>query len=85
MSYIADAHRDWHAVNGAYNTECPLDCGAMAPGQAEAEELSNFIAYTDEEAGDARRIRCAHCKDRHGSADVVRACAALHELLAAPA
>jgi hypothetical protein len=80
MTYLADAHRDWHAVNGAYAI-CPLDCGAMAPGQAEAEELSNWIAYTDSEA-DERRVRCAHCKDRHANADVVRACAALHELQA---
>lgn len=26
MSWIADAHRDWHTVNG-WNVCCPLDCG----------------------------------------------------------
>jgi hypothetical protein len=27
MSYLADAHNDWHAVNG-WNAGCPLDCAA---------------------------------------------------------
>jgi len=27
MSYLADAHRDWHTVHGQ-NVVCPLDCGA---------------------------------------------------------
>lgn len=27
MTYLADAHRDWHTVNG-WDTICPLDCGA---------------------------------------------------------
>ena len=26
MSYIADAHNDWHTVNG-WDKVCPLDCG----------------------------------------------------------
>ena len=33
MSYLSDAHAEWHAVNGAYAT-CPLDCGAISPAQA---------------------------------------------------
>lgn len=28
MSYLADAHREWHFVNGADNPNCPLDCRA---------------------------------------------------------
>lgn len=28
MSYLSEAHRDWHVVNGANNTMCPLDCMA---------------------------------------------------------
>lgn len=26
MTWIQDAHRDWHTVNGKYAV-CPLDCG----------------------------------------------------------
>lgn len=26
MAWLADAHREWHYVNGA-NEVCPLDCG----------------------------------------------------------
>ena len=28
MSYLSDGHKEWHAVNGADNPNCPLDCGA---------------------------------------------------------
>ena len=80
MSWLSDAHDEWHAVNGAYNTNCPLDCGRISPEQAAAEDLMNFIAYEDEEAGNALPIRCAHCKARHASIDVVRACAELDAL-----
>jgi hypothetical protein len=79
MSWLSDAHSEWHAVHGAYAC-CPLDCGAISPEQAAAEDLMNFIAYTDEEAGDALPIRCAHCKARHATVDVVRACAELDAL-----
>lgn len=34
MSYLADAHRDWHTAHG-WNVVCPLDCGV---GEAEALE-----------------------------------------------
>lgn len=27
MAWLADAHREWHYVNGA-DACCPLDCGA---------------------------------------------------------
>lgn len=29
MSYFADAHSEWHAVNGPYG--CPLDCAMSDP------------------------------------------------------
>lgn len=82
-NYLADAHREWHYVHGKYNSACPLDCGAMSPEQAEAEEAYAWISWMDEEAGDARRIRCAHCRDRHATVEVVRACADLSALVAA--
>jgi hypothetical protein len=85
MSYISEAHTEWHVVNGAYNSACPLDCGAMSPAMRKAEDLSNWISYTDEEAGEARTIKCAHCKDRHASVEVVKACASLTALLRDPA
>ena len=30
MSYLTEAHADWHAVHGQY-AACPLDCGAGEP------------------------------------------------------
>lgn len=46
MSYLADAHRDWHAVNG-WRSGCPLDCAAAdlndqpeEPPAAEADGVS---------------------------------------------
>lgn len=43
---LADAHRDWHNVNGAYAV-CPLDCGAMSPEQAAAEAEAEAVwAFT---------------------------------------
>ena len=30
MSYLSEAHAEWHAVNGRY-AACPLDCGAGEP------------------------------------------------------
>lgn len=76
MSYLSDAHTEWHLVNGRDNSACPLDCGAMSAEQREAEDLHEAIAYADSE-GEAR-IRCAHCKDRHVTVDAVRLCGALH-------
>lgn len=29
MSWLADAHSEWHAVNGPYG--CPLDCAMSDP------------------------------------------------------
>jgi hypothetical protein len=78
VSYLADAHREWHYVNGAYNSNCPLDCGAMSPEAREAEDLINALEYEDD--GKERTIRCAHCSDRHATVDAVRLCADLHAL-----
>lgn len=77
MSWISDAHAQWHAVHGAYET-CPLDCGAMSPEQREAEDLIEAIGYEDE-TGTAS-IRCGTCPDRHRSAAAVRACGQLQAL-----
>lgn len=38
MTYLAEAHAEWHIVNGPYG--CPLDCGR---GEYEAE-ATNFAA-----------------------------------------
>ena len=49
MSYLADAHSDWHAVNGA-NEICPLDCG-VGEAQAEAEfyeSMDSVDVYRDD-------------------------------------
>lgn len=37
MSYLADAHRDWHNVHGKFAV-CPLDCGI---GEAEIDRLQD--------------------------------------------
>lgn len=50
MSWIADAHREWHAVNGARAT-CPLDCGASEPTADEIAESDEFYAAEE------RRVR----------------------------
>jgi hypothetical protein len=34
MSYLSEAHTDWHTANGKFAT-CPLDCGANEPIQSE--------------------------------------------------
>jgi len=79
MSYLSEAHQEWHLVNGAYAI-CPLDCGRVSPEQREAEDLMDAIAYEDDEK--ERTIRCAHCSERHATVDAVRACAALAALQA---
>lgn len=50
MSFIADAHREWHLVNGRYSV-CPLDCGATEGAMAEAADA--------EAADEDRRARWA--------------------------
>ena len=37
MSWLADAHRDWHTVNG-WDVMCPLDCGANEVYEDAGEE-----------------------------------------------
>lgn len=45
MSYLAEAHSEWHAVHGKYAI-CPLDCGA-------AEALMDPTDYfTEQELAD---------------------------------
>lgn len=48
MSFIAEAHREWHLVHGARAT-CPLDCGASEPTPEEEAE-----AWEASEAEDRR-------------------------------
>lgn len=71
MSYLADAHSEWHAVHGAYAI-CPLDCGAMSPEQAEAEEADNTMSYYDEHG--TASITCGACGGTHKAVDAVKAC-----------
>lgn len=52
MSWLADAHREWHLVNGARSV-CPLDCGV---GEAEAE-MAYMEQVAEEEAHAAFRAR----------------------------
>lgn len=32
MSYLSEAHSEWHSINGKYAV-CPLDCGANEPDE----------------------------------------------------
>ena len=69
MSWIADAHNEWHTVNG-WDVCCPLDCGVgegmedPTPGDdapaaeweayaAELFEASEYFARRDGEADNA--------------------------------
>lgn len=63
MTWIADAHREWHTVHGQ-NAVCPLDCGV---GEAAAE-----AAAAEQEFGS---VRCGHCGGRHWDVAGVKACA----------
>lgn len=38
MSWIADAHTEWHAVNGRWG--CPLDCAWSDPGLYDEPEMA---------------------------------------------
>lgn len=71
MSYLADAHRDWHTVNGKYAV-CPLDCGA-------SEIVGNYFeadaeALLEVQAAGGRGIKCGNCKLHHTSVDAIRFC-----------
>ncbi len=38
MGYMADAHSEWHLVNGKNNAACPLDCMAGVGDYPEEED-----------------------------------------------
>ena len=61
MAWLAEAHADWHVVNGRYAV-CPLDCGV-------AEAL-----YAEADNEDSHRIRCAQCKGVHETVAEVKVC-----------
>lgn len=46
MSWIADAHREWHTVHGQ-NTVCPLDCGAGEVNDYDEEEIPSEEVRAD--------------------------------------
>lgn len=46
MSYLSEAHNQWHAINGPYG--CPLDCG-IGEAEAEAEYLASLPNQTPPE------------------------------------
>ena len=64
MGWLAEAHQEWHIVNGR-NVVCPLDCGV---GEAEALE-ADWEAEEDQHV-----IICGNCRDLHETADQVRQC-----------
>lgn len=51
MSYLSEAHAEWHAVNG-HDAVCPLDCGVgevYDPWDAMTdEEIAAYEAYVPE-------------------------------------
>lgn len=54
MSYIADAHSEWHAVNGPYG--CPLDCAMSDPYYYlpdDWEDPDAFLSQSEIEERDA--------------------------------
>ncbi len=66
MSYLSDAHAEWHAVNGR-DQVCPLDCGVGEDAAADYEAEQAYLA--------SLTIRCGHCRERHATVAEVRACA----------
>lgn len=67
MSFLSEAHDQWHAMNGRYAV-CDLDCGASEYiGQAFEDD------YEDTEGG-TKGIRCGSCKGRHSSVSMVKLC-----------
>lgn len=62
MSYMADAHRQWHTAHG-WNMVCPLDCGVT----------ERYDDYYDEEEGEPL-VKCGKCKGRHAGARGVAVC-----------
>jgi hypothetical protein len=53
MSWLSEAHTEWHTVNGRYEV-CPLDCGVaegMYDEPTEEEFLAEFYGYSQWEGG----------------------------------
>ena len=67
MSYLSDAHAQWHQIYGKYAT-CDLDCGA---GEVVGEV---FEADAEALAEGAHGIKCGSCKERHASVATVKFC-----------
>ena len=53
MSWIADAHRDWHTVNG-WDVVCPLDCGVGEGGDDYYLPEDDFVSSADLDAAASR-------------------------------
>jgi hypothetical protein len=53
MSFISDAHNEWHTANG-WSNGCPLDCAASQP--PEPDQCGFCGDYIDAECG---RPECA--------------------------
>lgn len=49
MSYLAEAHADWHAVHGKFAV-CPLDCG-IGEGEIDRLQEEYYAANPDPWAG----------------------------------
>lgn len=57
MSWLSEAHNDWHTANG-WDRVCPLDCGAGEPDYANCPTCG---AYLDpaEDCGEADCVKAA--------------------------
>lgn len=47
MSYLSEAHNEWHAVNG-HDAICPLDCGNLEYLADQAQDAWLDSLYTGE-------------------------------------
>jgi hypothetical protein len=70
-SYLAEAHADWHSVNGRYNVNCPLDCGAGEPidewwCQVEGCEGSS-VTYPSAEGPQTSATACTASAEAHAA------------------
>lgn len=71
MSFLAEAHADWHAVNGKYSV-CDLDCGAGEHlWEMFAEDAEALKALED---SGLHGIKCGSCKQYHASKATVKLC-----------
>lgn len=61
MSWLADAHRDWHTVHG-WDKVCDLDCG-----------VGEVYDY-DEDDMQPWGVKCGHCKLYHADTHAVYLC-----------